>query len=492
LFHNIIPARQRDGNKGASPHGGRGAHALAAALPDAYTIGRGAHTAISAAEAAIGRFYYGWVVVGVGTVAMAVGAFCATSPFSAFLTPMSRDLGWSLTTLNAAQGAGTVAGGLSAPFAGRLVDRYGARVILTVAGLGMGLALLLCAGVQEPWQFFVAYGLGRVLFQGVIQIATPTAVANWFVRLRGRATGLALMGNAIGVALCVPLIQHLADTAGWRTAWAVLGLVALCTLPPLAALLVRRRPEDLGLRPDGAPPEPPPPPSAPREPPTRAGDPTAAAAPAARAAEPAWRVGDAVRTPTFWLLLLTGGFGTFALAGITTYQIPLLLHNGVPPGTAAAMVSLYAVCWAAGGVLWGYFGERVPARYALAVIYLAGAVAAVVLLNATDVRGALAFALLYGLIVGGNSTLEALIWADYYGRATLGSIRGFGRPLLMALNSLGPLVAAIIVDQTGNYAWAYGLFAAINVGIALLVLVARPPRHPTQRAALRPRQSSLP
>ena len=422
----------------------------------------------------IARVYYGWVIVGVGTVAMATGAFFATSPFGAFLTPMSRDLGWSMTTLNAAQGVGTVLAGLTAPLAGRLVDRHGARVVLTLAGLGLALSLFLCAGVQEPWQFCLGYGLGRVVFQGVIQIATPTAVAMWFVRRRGRATGLALMGNALGVALSVPLIQYLADAVSWRAAWAVLGMVALVTLPPLAALLVRRRPEDLGLQPDGAVDG-----GRGSRQPARVGG-------SSGASEPVWRLHLAMRTRTFWLLLLAAALSAFTLAGITTHQIPVLLRNGVPPAATATMVSFYALCWSAGGVLWGYLGERVPVRFGLALVYLAGALGAVLLLLTTTAAGALVFAVLYGLIVAGGATLDALIWADYYGRASLGTIRGVGRPLLMALNALGPIAAAVVVDQTGSYAPAFLGFAAINLLSAALVLAARPPRLPAVACASRP------
>ncbi len=423
-------------------------------------------------EVPIRRFYYGWVIVAVGALAAGVGAFAATSPFSAFITPMSRDLGWSQTTLNGAQAVGTLVGGLSAPLAGRLVDRYGPRLMLTVAGLTMGVALTLCANVQEPWQFFVSYGLARLVFQGIVMVATTTAVANWFIRQRGRATGLALMGNALSVALVVPLIQYLVETASWRTAWAVLGAIALLGLTPAAALLLRRRPEDLGLLPDGAPSAVPPP--------GRAGR-SGGAPPGSR--EPAWHLGPALHTRTFWLLLASGSLTGFTVAGITTHQIPVLLHNGVAPAAAAGMVSIYAVCWTAGIIVWGFVGERVPARYGLALIYAVSAVAALILVNTRTATGAVVFALLFGLVVGGNSTLEALIWADYYGRVALGTIRGFGRPFILAANALGPLVAGMLVDALGSYQVAYAGFAATSLAAAVLVLTARPPRRARPAAA---------
>jgi MFS family permease len=434
-------------------------------------------------EGAIRRFYYGWVIVAVGALASGVGGFMATTPFSAFLTPMTRDLGWSHATLNGAQGVGSLVGGLVAPFAGRLVDRYGTRVLLSMAGIGLCVAMLICASVQEPWQFFVGYGLGRVIFQGIIIVSASTAVANWFVRQRGRATGLALMGNAASVAFTVPLIQYLSDAASWRAAWLVLAVLALVLLTPTAALFLRRRPEDIGLLPDGD--------TRPRaaataldpEPERRAtaegGSMPADRATPARAAvrDASWRLGEALRTRTFWLLLGSSGLTGFTVAGVTTYQIPLLLHNGVAPGTAAIMVSVYAGCWTLGIAGWGFVVERIPARYGLALIYMVSAVATVVLLGADSAGPAVLFALLYGIVVGGNSTLEAVIWADYYGRASLGTIRGFGRPVTLTANALGPLATGLAIDAFGSYQPPFLGYAAASLAAAMLVLLARPPRR---------------
>jgi MFS family permease len=424
---------------------------------------------MGSAEVSIPRVYYGWVIVGVGCVAMWVGAFVATSPFSTFLTPMSDDLGWSKTTLNGAQAIGTVLAGLLAPLAGQLIDRYGTRLILTIAGLAMSVALFICASVQEPWQFVVGFSLGRVLFQGVIQIATPTAVANWFIRLRGRATGLALMGNAASVAVCVPLIQYVVDTTGWRAAWTLLAIMALVLLAPTAALFLRNRPEDLGLLPDGAA-APPPLSDASRQ--VGSGD-----SARERGPDPPWRLGLALRTRTFWCLLSAGGLSSLAVAGVTTHQMPLLLQNGLPPGVAASMVSAYAVFWTLGGVGWGFVAERVPVRFALAFVYVVGAAATLILLHADSPTPALVFAVLYGLTVGGGSTLEAVIWADYYGRTALGSIRGFARPFLMIANSIGPLSAGMAVDALGSYELPYTGFAAVACVAAILVLFAGTPRR---------------
>jgi MFS family permease len=163
---------------------------------------------------------------------------------------------------------------------------------------------------------------------------------------------------------------------------------------------------------------------------------------------------------------------------MTTYQIPLLVHNGVSPPTAALMVSIYAICWLFGGIVWGFAGERLAVQYALAAVYVGAAVAAIVILHAASVGPALVFALLFGLVIGGSSNLEAVVWADYYGRVSLGSIRGFGRPILMVANALAPPVAAVTIDALGSYDVAYWGFATVALMAAGFVLAAPPPRDP--------------
>jgi MFS family permease len=442
--------------------------------------------------------FYGWVVVGVATVAMLAATFTGGAGFSVFIQPMAEDLGWPRSVLAGALSAGTVVGALVAPLFGRLADRFGARAMLTACGLGIAAALGVVSTATAPAVFVVSYGLARAVDMGALNVAVTTAVCNWFVRRRGRALGIAMAGNALGVMLLVPAAQWLIEGPGWRTAWVVLGAGSGLLLAVLAALLLRHRPEDLGLLPDGDPGPLREARSIPRgapirggvgrdDPPTREGaDQSGAARPveahdgkngAQPGHETAWTVAEAARAPAFWALVAASALGQLAVSGLTTHQIAVLLANGVTPGAAAAGVGVYGFAWAVGSVVWGGLAERLPSRYALALCFAVVAACAVGVLGVHVAPLVVLYALVYGLANGGKEALDALVWADYFGRHAVGGIRGLSRPFVVGGGALGPLVGGVGYDLTGGYGAVVIVLAtaaALGGGVALM---AHPPRR---------------
>jgi OFA family oxalate/formate antiporter-like MFS transporter len=401
-------------------------------------------------------------VVLVAVVAMFAATLTGGSGLSIFVLPISNDLGWDRKTIAGALGLGTILGALSAPFFGRLVDRYGARVMLTATGLGLALTLLPIAWVQLPLFFYLCYSSARLIDMGVLNTSATTAVANWFVRFRGRALGLTVAGNAIGVALVTPLAQWIIADWGWRLAWFVLTMIAVLTLTPLAWWLVRRRPEDIGLHPDG-------------DPAPAVVAPGVAAGSEAAPLQVDWSLKSALRTWPYWLLVLSGSLTMFAIAGLSLHQAPTLVENGLEASTVAWLVSLYGFTWTFGSVAWGLVAERVPARYALAIAYAVAGGCMLAVVHIHDVGAAIIYAALYGLVNGGKETLDAVVWADYYGRREIGAIRGSSRPLIVGANAAGPFVAGWAYDSLGSYSLVLTAFGLLAISGGLLVLLARPP-----------------
>lgn len=406
--------------------------------------------------------FHGWWVVLVALVAMFAATLTGGAGFSVFVLPITADLGWDRRTLAGALSVGTILGAVAAPYCGRLVDRYGARVMLTVTGLGLALTLVPITWVQLPVFFYLAYSSARLIDMGLLNTAATTAVANWFVRLRGRALGITVAGNAIGVALVTPLAQWIILTWGWRTAWLVLSLTAVVLLTPLAWWLVRRRPEDLGLHPDG--------------------DPAPHLAASGRlegsVAAPLqvdWTLEAALRTGAYWLLVVSGSLTMLAISGVSFHQVPLLVANGLEVSVAAWLVSLYGVGWTVGCVGWGLVAERVPARYALAGTYLLAGGCMLWVIGIRDLAPAVLYAGLYGLVNGGKETLDAVVWADYYGRGSLGAIRGYSRPAIVGAGAAGGFLAGWAYDALGSYDLVMTVFGALATAGGLLVLLARPP-----------------
>jgi MFS family permease len=196
-------------------------------------------------------FFYGWVILASATLGMFASGPGQTYSASVFLDPMLEDLGWSRTLASGLYTAGSLTAAVCVVMVGRLLDRYGARIMLTVVGIAFGVALLWMSTVSHPVQLYIGYAAIRTLGQGSMMLIPTTLVAMWFVRLRGRATALTALGTAGGQMAFPLLIHFFIDDYGWRGAWIALAIVVWIIVLPIAVILVRRSPESIGVLPDG-------------------------------------------------------------------------------------------------------------------------------------------------------------------------------------------------------------------------------------------------
>ncbi|MBI4497558.1 MAG: MFS transporter [Chloroflexi bacterium] len=414
------------------------------------------------------RVFYGWCVVGVAMMVSftQVGEF--NPVLAVFMHPLNQEFGWSRAEISAAITFGSLGGAALAPLVGPLLDRRGAQVVLVVGQLLFGGALIASALVGSLWQFYITYSVGRAVVQGVTSLAVQVAVANWFRRNRALAMGMAALGTRVGQATLPLLMQFIIGTAGWRAGFIVLGLLVWIVGVLPSAIFLRQRPEDLGLRPDG-------------DAPLRA--PVAAAKPAAAATvleEPSWTLGQAQRTPALWLLTLAVSQASMVGAGVNLHMAPYLMDQGLSPVAAVGALSAFAATSGLGGLFWGYVVRRVPTRLTITALFLWGAAAILLLMNVQTVAGAYGFAVFYGIAFGGWHSLSQSMWADYFGRHSVGSIVGFTAPFSLAANSSGPLLAGFLFDRLGNYHAAFTFFTGAYVLAAVWMFLARPPRRPAR------------
>lgn len=412
------------------------------------------------------RIFYGWYVVGVASLGAFLGAGSSQLFMSIMLKPMTEDLGWSRTATTGAITIGTILGGLLSPFVGRLADRLGPRLLTTLGALVLTATYLGLASLTDLWQFYVVYVTGRGLTSSLVSGVVPfTAAANWFRRMRGRALGLIAMCIPLGGSALSFVGQLIIDGPGWRTAFVVFGAATLVLLVPLAALILRRRPEEMGLLPDGV--------SAP---------PGGAARDSGRAhgEEFGWTLGEALRTPALWLLIAGAALAAMANTAVGFHQVAYYTDVGIPPTAAVGALSVYAFCGALASGLWGWLTERFSERGLAMAGMLASAGAILYLLTVRTLAGALAFAVLFGLTSRGGSTLVNIILAQYYGRDSFGAISGFMTPFTMVGLGLGPTIGAVCFDLTGSYDVVFIVFAAVSVLVAGLLWLARKPPLPAR------------
>lgn len=419
------------------------------------------------------RFFYGWVVVAAmaaaGALSMALGAL----NFGLFVRPMGDELGFGRSVFGWAQSARQAGSAVTAPVVGTLLDRFGARILLAVAGATAGAAALVVGLIDQGWQLVLLFTLmGVVSLNGPGALVTTVPVTRWFVRSRGRALAFATIGTPLGGLLFVPLTQILIDLYGWRTAWMILGVVGAGLIVPLALILVRRQPEDLGLLPDGRRE------SIPTRPP--GSDQTTRRASAWRVDERSWTRAEALRSGTFWRLVIVFSMVMLAQNSVGVHRIPDFTDRGFDPRLISYATALDAGAAGLSSFLSGLLTQRLPARLIGAVGFLLLAVAASLTILADSPVLMFVAMITFGLGIGVGLLMQSYLWAEYFGRQHLGAIRGAVMPITLLVGGTGAPLAGYVRDATGSYLVVWQAAVAMMLLGAVLLLLTPAPRPPGQ------------
>ena len=402
-------------------------------------------------------FFYGWVIVGCTMSANFAKQGSSVAVLSIFAIPMCATFNWSMAEFSGAVTVGGLLGALISPKVGVIADRGGARQILVVGSLVIGLSLILLSQTQSLIWFYVAYCLGRMAFVGPFQIAVTSAVANWFIYLRGRAMSLAALAHSLGLAVFPVIAFAVIEFWDWRLGWLVIGVFVLLVgvLPNL--ILMVQRPEDIGLRPY-----------------TNIEDRVSNTLDERDYFDPerSFTRGEAVRTQTFWLLVAFSAFIFPVQAGVSLHQAPHLIDRGISMGYAAAAVSAFSLMSAIGGLVFGQLEARFGAMKSLLVAAVLMSIGAGIMLVVFDVWTAFLASCVFGAGIGGLLTLLPVAWANSFGRQNLGAIRGVTLPVQIIAQAVGPLMSGSLVDVTGDYEVSLILFTFFGICASTLVLVA--------------------
>ena len=417
------------------------------------------------------RFFYGWVIVAVmaatGAVSMAMGSL----NFGLFIKPMGDDLGIGRAAFGWAHTARQGAGALSSPVIGPLLDRFGSRVMLPVAALATGGAMIGLANMSVSWHLVVLFAImGLVGMSGPGALVTSVPVLKWFVMDRGRALAFMSLGIPIGAMLFVPLTQLLIDEVGWRMAWIILASIGVAVIVPLAAMFVRRQPEDMGLLPDG---------DIDPDSADQGSDNTSRGA----SGEVSWTVSEAVRTTTLWRLVIVFSMVSLATGTVALHRIADFMDKGFDPTLISLATAFDAVCAGAATFTFGMLVRYIPARILGATGFMMLAVASVMTIYASNDTIMFTSMAVFGLGIGGMMFLQNFIWADYFGRQNVGSIRGLVNPINLVVGGLGAPVAGYVRDISGTYDPAWWVGVALMVFAAILTLATPAPRKTVREKA---------
>jgi sugar phosphate permease len=401
-------------------------------------------------------FFYGWIVLACACCAGFSRQGGAVATLSIFVEPMTRDFGWSRTAMSGAVSLGGVLAALSAPALGRMLDRGGARVVLCLAVLTTGAANLLLSLTGSLAMFYALFCVARTNFAGPFDLGIYGAVNNWFVVRRAIATSIATLAQMAGLVSLPLLAQAAILRGGWRAGWLAVGVaVLLVGLLPNWLFMVRQ-PEDLGLVPDRTTPR----------------------VERVSAREVVYTRAEALRTRAFWMLSLFTLFAYPAQAGVSLHQAALLVERGIDPATAATIVGTFSLTSGVVSLGFGLLPRHIPLRYPLVFTGAAlGLGAAAMLRIATPTDGYLAAAV-FGIGVAGLLTLLPIAWADYYGRASYGAVRGMALAGQVLAQAAGPLISGLLRDWSGSYTLSLRCFVVLSALSAAAALLARPPGPP--------------
>ena len=410
-------------------------------------------------------FFYGWLVVGVVFVTMALGVNARTA-FSLLMPPVLDEFGWDRGVTAGAFSFGFLVSAVLSPTLGRLMDARGPRTVMLLGVAVTGAGMLLATLTSHPWHLYAT--LGVLVGAGSVALGytgQTLFLPNWFVRRRGLATGIAFAGVGAGSIVMLPWFQGVIETAGWRAACWTLGIVVLVVAGPLN-LLLRRRPEDLGLTPDG--------------------DPEPAAGTAAgvkkNVVDPAWAAIDwtlarAMRTARFWWVGI-GYFGAlFVWYAVQVHQTKYLVEVGFSATQAAWALGAVSLAGIPGQIALGHLSDRMG-REIVWTISCIGFMLTYLLLLALDGRPSLTLLYLMvgvqGVLGYGMTSVVGAIPAEIFEGRHFGSI--FGTLMLggIAGGALGPWALGALHDATGNYVAGFWLSVAFAVLSAFAMWRASP------------------
>ncbi len=368
--------------------------------------------------------------------------------FSVFVDPILADTGLSRVYLSTLYAFGTGVSAIMVVVVARLVDRFGARLMLAGIALALGVACFGMSTAAGPVALFFGFAAMRALGQGSLPVTANILTAQWFVARRGRAMAVVVLGLAASNAVLPPLTQSFIGTFDWRTAYVVLGVMVWVLLIPASVLIVRNRPEAVGLYPDGSP-EPVPEPSG-----------------ESQEERGSW---EAVSSLNFWLLAVPLAAVPFVATALVFHQISILGEQGLSAAAAAGIFVPFAVASAAVTPLSGLLTERMGPRVPL---YISMALLLVAILGLQLVSSpptAIVYAAVIGSGGGFHGVVAGVAWAHYYGRRGLGKVQGPATMVMISAAALAPLPLAALRQFSGDY--VLGLFVMASVPVLCTIML---------------------
>ena len=409
------------------------------------------------------RFFYGYWIVLATFCCMFIMGGVGIYAFSLFVKPLQEELGWGRGEIMAAFTIYFLVFGATSPFIGRMIDRFGARKVIAAGAIIAGLGFALVSQINSLWQFYASYAIVGAGLATMGHVPSSAVVSKWFNRSRGTVLGFMSTGiGAGGVALAPVIGGYLIPNFGWRAAYLAMGALVYVLIIPLALLVIKTEPAEMGLLPDGG--QAPEPQSIP------------ASLPVDNNGIPLKII---LGTSAFWLIAIAYLTGSFSQIGMFQNQMPHLVDIGFPVATAAAAISSNGLGSIIGKIVFGWLCDRMPAKYGWTIGIALQTISLLILMRiepTSPVAMIWLYAMLLGLSVGSWLPTMSMSVSTNFGLSAYGTTYGIVALAQSTGIALGPLMAGSMYDLTGTYHRAFDIFLALNVVAILAILAVRRPK----------------
>ena len=398
------------------------------------------------------KYFYGYNIVAACFVIQGV-SIGAMFTYGIFFKEFQTEFGWSRATISGASSLAFLVMGVAGIFAGRLNDKIGPRVLMVISGISFGLGYLLMSNLHAQWQLYLFYGLLIGVGLSTHDIITLSTVVRWFVRRRGMMSGIVKVGTGSGQLLVPLIVTAFIATCGWRQSYVIMGVIVLVMLVA-AALVLRRDPQSMGLLPDGRRDEP-------------CGD-------GIGFMERGVSLKRAIRTMQFWTICAAEFIIFFCILTIVVHIVPHATDMGLPPATAAGVLSMIGGVSMFGRFLMGTANDRIGGKRSLVICFIMLLCGLVLLQVASEAWVLFLFAAVYGLALGGFFTVMSPTVAELFGIGSHGELFGIAVFIGTLGGSIGPLLAGRIFDVTGSYQAVFLVLTGLAVLGLVLITMLRP------------------
>jgi MFS family permease len=406
------------------------------------------------------RYFYGWNIVLAGFLSHLAYAEQYSSTLGLFMRPLQNEFGWSRSQIALVQTISRVLEALVAPFIGPILDRFGTRSIMPIGSIIAGIAVLATTQVNEIWQFYITRGvIAAIGFSMMGHLVTSIAINNWFIKKRGRALAIVNIGSTLSNVILMPTSVWVIAKWGWRSMFATFAVITWIVVLIPSLILMRRRPEDMGLYPDGENPAA-----------------TSEENQSSFIKEAIWTRKEAFQTSAFWLISLSFAVASFAFQGINISMAPYMQDLNYSDGFVAGALFFRASIMTIGLPFMGLLAEK--SQYAIVRIVpfvLQGTGSFLLILGENPYFLFLGLAI-YGLGVTSIGVTQEVIWANYFGRYSLGRIRSAGFLATFGAGATGPVFMNLVYDFSNSYKPALTLFLLFFLAASILIVFATPPQ----------------